>query len=234
MRIFLKAIAAVLLLMTGVAHAQFSATVTAVSDYDFRGISLSATDPALQGSIDWAHSSGFYVGAWASNIDYGDAVEDDIEVDIYAGFAGGSEDSVLWDAGIVYYTYPFGDDINDYPEAYVGVTFGPVELKQWYTNDYGGSDIDGLYTEVNAGFELAANFSLNLHAGYNYGDAFEDTEYVDYSVGVGYTLGHFDLALKWVDNDLDDDDPLFTEEDVFNSEGRAILSIATTFPWSSE
>ena len=67
---------------------RLTGTVTAVSDYDFRGISLSAKDPALQGSIDWAAANGFYVGAWASNIDYGPGVDGDIEVDLYAGFAG--------------------------------------------------------------------------------------------------------------------------------------------------
>ena len=47
-----QGVAAVLLLASGaVAHAEVTGTVTAVSDYDFRGISLSATDPALQGSI---------------------------------------------------------------------------------------------------------------------------------------------------------------------------------------
>jgi uncharacterized protein (TIGR02001 family) len=231
----LRAIAAFLLMSaTGLAHAQFSGTITAVSDYDFRGVSLSATDPALQGSIDWAHDSGLYVGAWASNIDYGDDVDGDIEVDLYAGFAGGAEDGLGWDAGIVFYTYPGSDDIEDYPEAYVGLTYNIVEFKQWYTNDYGGTDEDGLYSELNLGFELPAGFGLNVHAGYNYGDIFEDTEYIDYSVGVTYTLNHFNLELKWVDNDLSDSDPLFTEDDVFNTEGRAILSVSTTFPWSSE
>ena len=31
----------------------------------------SAEDPALQASLDYAHDSGWYVGAWASNIDFG-------------------------------------------------------------------------------------------------------------------------------------------------------------------
>ncbi|HEY7740572.1 MAG TPA: TorF family putative porin, partial [Steroidobacteraceae bacterium] len=60
-----------LLCATAAANAEVSYTVTAVSDYDFRGVSLSAKDPALQASIDYAHDSGFYAGAWASNIDYG-------------------------------------------------------------------------------------------------------------------------------------------------------------------
>ena len=63
----------------------FSSTVTGVSDYDFRGVSLSATDPALQASVDFAADSGFYAGAWVSNIDYGSAIDGDIELDLYGG-----------------------------------------------------------------------------------------------------------------------------------------------------
>ena len=216
------------------ASAEVTGTVSAVSDYNFRGISLSANDPALQGSIDYAHDSGFYAGAWASNIDYGDDIDGDVEVDLYLGFAGGVEDGLGWDLGAVYYTYPGSDDIEDYPEFYAGINYGAFELKQWYTHDYGGAEVDALYTEANASFELPADFSLNLHLGYNYGDAFEDEEFMDYSVGVGYTLGHFDLGLTYVDTELDRGDAFFSDDDVFKSEGRAIFSISTTFPWSAE
>ena len=40
------------------AHAGITGTVTAATDYDFRGITQSAQDPVLQGSIDYAHDSG--------------------------------------------------------------------------------------------------------------------------------------------------------------------------------
>jgi len=236
-------VAAVLLMAIGAAaQAEVTGTIGAVSDYDFRGVSLSAKDPAVQGSIDWAHDSGFYAGAWASNIDYGDEFDGNIEVDLYAGFAGESEAGLGWDVGLVYYTYPDSSESNTklqieaYPELYAGLTYSFFELKQWYTNDYGGSDLDAFYTEGNATFELPANFSLGLHLGYNYGDAFDggpgedDFDYMDYSIGVGYTLGHFDLNLKYVDNDLDEQN----EDDVFNTEGRVIFSVATTFPWSNE
>ena len=230
-----QGVAAVLLLVSGAAaHAELSGTVGVVSDYDFRGISLSAKDPALQGSIDWAAENGFYVGAWGSNIDYGQGVDGDIEIDLYAGYAGETEAGLGWDVGLVYYTYPGSDDISDYPELYGALSYKWFEFKQWYSNDLSGTDLDGWYTEGNASFELPANFGLNLHLGYNYGDAFDDTEYMDYSIGVAYTLGNFDLELKWVDNDLSNGDILYSRDDVFNSEGRAIFSVSTTFPWGGE
>ena len=221
--------AAALSLTAMAANAEITGTIGAVSDYDFRGVSLSAKDPALQGSVDYAHDSGLYAGVWGSNIDYGDDVDGDLEVDLYVGFANQINDDLGYDIGVVYYAYPGSDDIEDYPEFYAGLTYQWLEVKQWYSNDNSGTDLDSFYTEANASFDLVENLSLGLHVGYNYGDIYEDVEYLDYSVGLTYTLGHFDLGLKYVDNDMDDQ----IESDVFNSEGRAIFSVSTTFPWSS-
>ena len=66
-------IAAIVLARAGVTAnaAELSATVTATTDYDFRGITQTAQDPAIQGSIDLATDPGFYAGVWASNVDFG-------------------------------------------------------------------------------------------------------------------------------------------------------------------
>lgn len=238
-----QGIAAVLLMASATAaNAELSGTVTAVSDYDFRGMSLSSTDPALQGSIDWASEGGFYAGAWASNIDYGKDYDGNIELDLYGGFAGETAAGLGWDVGLVWYMYPDSDgsaskfEIKDYPEIYFGLTYNVFEVKQWYSNDNSGSDENSFYTEGNASFELPANFGLNLHAGYNWGDYYDDvdSEYLDYSIGLAYTLSHFDFELKWVDNTLDNNDAFFSKADPFNTEGRAIFSVSTSFPWSSE
>ena len=234
-------IAGALTLMAATAHAgEFSSTVTAVSDYDFRGVSLSARDPALQASLDWAHDSGFYLGAWAPNIDYGSDVDGNIELDLILGWSGEINDGLGWDAGIVWYTYPdssgseMTSKIYDYPEIYAGISWGPVEFKQWFTNDYGGSDMDASYSEVNASFELPSGFSLNLHGGYNYGEYFHQTweNYFDYSAGVGYSVGHFDMELKVTGTELSGESKI--TDDVFNTEGRVLFSISTTFPWATE
>lgn len=233
-------LAAGLLFAAAAANAEVSYTVTAVSDYDFRGVSLSAKDPALQASIDYAHDSGFYAGAWASNIDYGSDIDGDIELDLYLGYAGETEGGMGWDVGIVWYMYPDSSSdvlngissISDYPEIYAGVSFGPVELKQWYTDDYGGSGLGAMYTELNYGFELPADFGLNLHLGYNYDNGIKASAgetYFDFAVGVSRTVGNFDLELKYTGTDLDGDFP-----DVFNPEPRVLFSVSTTFPWGGE
>lgn len=235
-------LAAGLLATAGVANAgDFSSTVTAVSDYDFRGVSLSATDPALQASLDFASESGFYAGAWVSNIDYGSTIDGDIELDLYAGWAGEFKEGVGWDAGLVWYTYPDSSSsltksrIEAYPEAYFSISSGPFKVKQWYTNNYGGTDQDALYTDVALTFEMDSGFSVNLHTGYNYGEYFKRNvkAYYDFSAGVGYTVSHFNLGLKYTTTGLDGG-PFEISHDEFTNTGRVVLSVATTFPWGKD
>ena len=48
----------------------FSANVTLTSDYVYRGITQTNEDPALQGGFDYSHESGFYLGVWASSLEF--------------------------------------------------------------------------------------------------------------------------------------------------------------------
>lgn len=87
--------ASVLSVLTGfpMAHAgtlpdipgEFESYVTLVSEYSFRGVAQSDEGPALQGGVDWSHDSGFYIGSWASTVDFNDGDEANIELDIFAG-----------------------------------------------------------------------------------------------------------------------------------------------------
>ena len=106
-------------------------SVALVTDYRFRGISLSGGDFAVQGSVNVNHSSGFYAGAWASSLEdsplYGSA-----ELDVYAGWTGEVASGVTADVGLLYYVYPNGNvgDANVF-EPYASITgaIGPVTAK---------------------------------------------------------------------------------------------------------
>jgi uncharacterized protein (TIGR02001 family) len=215
------------------ASADVTGTVTAVSDYDFRGITQTAQDPALQGSIDYSHSSGFYAGVWGSNVDFGDCCDENFEVDVYAGFRGG--ETVTYDVGAIYYTYPGADSIN-YPEIYAGIGYKWLSGKIWYSNDFGNGDESAMYYEGNLAVPLPANFTASAHVGYsdgNYWDRYYGGGYTDWSVGVTYALGHFNLGLKWIDgSDLKPAND--TQDDVGSSDARAVFSVSTTFPWAKE
>ncbi len=228
----------VLLATASAAHAEFpgsfTGTITATSDYNWRGVTQTSQDPALQGSVDYSMENGFYAGAWASNVDFGDCCDEEVEIDLYTGFSGG--ETVTWDVGFVYYWYPGADDL-DFPEVYASVGYEWVEAKLSYSSDFANYSEQAWYLEGNAAYELPANFGLEAHIGYSTGDGIEEAygqdDYFDWAVGVTYALKNFGLSLKYVDgSDLETLDG--TPDDVSSSEGVVIFSVSTTFPWSQE
>ncbi|MEY4721454.1 MAG: hypothetical protein RIQ46_1179, partial [Pseudomonadota bacterium] len=85
----------------------FSGNAALVTDYRFRGISLSAGDAAIQGTINVNHASGFYAGVWGSSLE-DSAVYGHTELDVYAGWTGEVAPGLTADVGLLYYVYPNG------------------------------------------------------------------------------------------------------------------------------
>lgn len=218
-----------LLAISGVSQAQFSSTWTAVSDYDFRGVSQSGKSPALQGSADYAFGdSGFSIGAWASNVDW-EPAEDEIELDLYANYVGAINDTFSWTAGVTWYDYPDGDDLDGYAEAYVGFNAGKFNMKQWFANDFYALGDSAMYTEANYTEPFNDAVSLTLHAGYSWGDFWDGFEQFDYAAQVNWAVGNFTVFGKITGTDASG--PFKVEGDVGNNEARALIGVMTTFPW---
>jgi len=209
---------AALLAVAGALHAgEFSVTPTITNDYDFRGFTQTDEDPAFQLGASYAFDNGFYVGAWGSNVDFGDS---GVEIDYFAGYAGETE-NFGYDVGLNYYTYSGFSGASDIDtlEIYAGLSKDWLSAKLWYTNDAAGSDESAFYFEGNAAYPLPNNFSLIAHAGYAFGDVYDD-EVLDYALGVGYSYKNFNFTVKGVDTDV-------SGEDV-----RLVATISTTLPWS--
>jgi len=221
----------VLLAAGATAHAQLSSTFTMANDYDYRGASQTARDVAMQGSLDYAADSGWYVGAWGSNVDFGRDIDADLEVDLYTGYAGTIGEGLGWDVGVLYYTYPGESDLS-FPEIHATLRYGIFESTLHYSNDWVNSGNGAMYLTATAAVPVARNFSLLLHAGYSFGDYFDDidSEYFDYSAGIGYTIGNVELALKYVDTTLDPGDAWFSDDAIANTQGRTVFSISTALP----
>ena len=76
------------------------------TSYRFRGIDQTFGKPALQGGVDYSHSSGFYAGNWNSNVNQGAGYPGgNLEMDFYGGWKGSWGDWGL-DVGGIYYYYP--------------------------------------------------------------------------------------------------------------------------------
>ena len=80
-----------------------------VSSYRFRGIDQTFGKPAIQGGVDYSHSSGFYAGNWDSNVNEGAGYPSgNLEMDFYGGWKKAWGDWGL-DVGAIYYYYPGTD-----------------------------------------------------------------------------------------------------------------------------
>jgi len=208
-----------LAISTAAAEVTFSGNVTLTSDYMYRGISQTDNGPAIQGGFDLEHSSGFYAGIWASNLDFStDTTNDnsDIEIDYYAGVAGEFSNKIGWDVGVLYYSYPSSSDADngdyDFTEVYGSLSydFGPAALTGGlaYSSDFFGSNTgDATYVTLDVDVPLPNEFALNLH----YGDQSidgengnDDGDYDEWKVGLSRSFGGFDFALDYHDTDLDD------------------------------
>ena len=72
-------LASALMAGASVAQAELSANIGVASNYYFRGITQTDDSAAVSGGIDYAHDSGFYLGTWMSNVDFGG--NEDVEVE---------------------------------------------------------------------------------------------------------------------------------------------------------
>jgi len=247
--------AAALVVASGTAQADVSSTITIASDYDFRGITQTALDPAFQASLDWEGESGLYAGLWGSNIDFGqdggegfDQVDLNVELDFILGFAGSFTENLGYDVGATYYKY-LGDDSGDvdfdYLELYTGLSYKILSGTVWYSPDFSNSGETAWYAELNAEVPVVWEVNLLLHAGYNFGDYWDSdevaygNEFYDYSVGLGRSFGNFDFELKYIDgSDLEEADcsrsGVDCLDDVFSSESKVYFSVSTTFPWGGD
>ncbi|MDF2495997.1 MAG: hypothetical protein K0S66_2931 [Sphingomonas sp.] len=138
--------------------------MTIASDYRFRGVSQSDRDMAVQGGISVAHDSGFYVGAWGSNLaGWGTFGGANMELDLIAGYKAALSDQATLDVGLTWYMYPGGAAKTDFAEPYVklsgttgpatltaGVAYAPKQqaLGRWYRT--GTDAAAGIYTDAGA------------------------------------------------------------------------------------
>jgi len=95
---------AVLLAATPATAQDWSAEIGLVSDYRYRGLSLSDRRPALQASIGLEHDSGAYAELWGSSL--GGASASRAEVDATIGYAVGLSETLSADISATYYAYP--------------------------------------------------------------------------------------------------------------------------------
>lgn len=206
---------------SGTALAQLSGNVGVVSDYLFRGLPQSG-GAAVQGGLDYAADSGFYVGTWASTIGFGgDAGGAGAEVDVYAGF-GGEAGGVGYDLGAIFYWYSEEDEV-DMPdpsyntiELYGSLAISMFSLSAYYAPDkYFGVDESAYGIGLGFSAPISEKLAFDAFVGHNGGkgnEAFtpDGDTYIDYSIGLSADVGNgFSASFAFVGTDIKDDDPKF-------------------------
>jgi len=200
---------------------EFEAEVTFVSDYIFRGVSMSDEDPAIQGGLTWGHESGFYAGIWGSS---GKFDNGNVEFDYFVGY-GTEVNGVSFDVSVIYYTYP-GDGVSGnywefmgtvgYDLGLAAITAGVGYVPSGQTA-FDGSDAVYLFSELEVpvpNTPLTAAF----HLGYeDFGGG--DNKW-DWSAGLYAHIWGLDWGVAYHDTDVSGDPA---------ASSRVVFSVSKTF-----
>jgi uncharacterized protein (TIGR02001 family) len=203
---------------TDVIPGTISATVTAASNYLFRGISQTDNIPAVQGSFDYSadlmDGLGVYAGVWGSNLNFKDGGDAQLEVDTYFGIQG-AIDKFSWKFGGIYYGYPGTESFRKYNyweiAGSAGYDFGiaAVNVGLNYSPDYFGGSGSAFYpsTDVKVPLPFLTTYApyVSGHFGYEAMDrnsAFGAPDYKEWALGIGAKVQGFDIAVKYQDTDL--------------------------------
>ncbi len=187
------------------AEVAFNAAVA--SDYVFRGFSQTDEGPAFQAGVDLG-VGGFYAGAWASNVDFGD--DTDAEFDVYGGYRTEVGGFGL-DVGVVGYLYvgePSGADYKyvEYKAA-LSRSAGPLSVGAvvYYSPDFFGADDEAVYVEANLAYATEGAWSFSGAVGHQSLDVSDD--YVTWNAGVTYAFSDvYALDVRYHDTDVDNSD----------------------------
>jgi len=175
------------------------------TDYTFRGISYTRERGAVQGGIDYSHSSGFYLGVWGTNVNNEALYGNTVEVDVYGGYLRSLTDDLSVNVGFLQFFYPdsnhpgagtaYKGGSPNTTELNAALTYKYITLKHSYAitnffgidNKYGGDgDTRGSgYTELNFNYKLpVADLNLALHVGRQTVHNYSQANYTDWLVGV--------------------------------------------------
>jgi uncharacterized protein (TIGR02001 family) len=222
----------------------FPGSVDIASDYIFRGLTQTNKRPALQAGIEIDHASGFYVGAWGSNISwlsdltklgFGD-VSSSLELDGYLGYRLKFADAWGLDFGLYTYYYP-----GDYPsgftspnttEVYVALSYAIASLKYSHTltNLFGIADTKNSgYLDLSANWEFTPTWVLNGHVGHQDVNGFSTASYTDWKFGITKNFdGNWSLALAYFDTNADES--FYTNPyGTFQGRSTGVLTVTKTF-----
>lgn len=208
-----------------------SSNIGFFTDYTFRGISYGREHGAVQGGIDYAHSSGFYLGVWGTNVNKEALYGNTVELDVYGGYVHSFTDQLSLNVGFLQFFYPDSNHPGagtankggspNTTELSAALTYQYFTLKQSYAvsnffginNKYGGNGNSrgSGYTELNVNYPLpVADINLALHVGHQTVHNYSDSNYTDWLIGINKDFAiagsaGWNAGLNYTTTNADDD-----------------------------
>jgi uncharacterized protein (TIGR02001 family) len=187
-----------------------SGTLTGISDYRYRGNTLSDRQPSAQVGFTYDAPQGWYAGAFGSTVrlkppggrsSYFQAIA-------YGGYAAQVAEGLSIEAGGDYSAFAEANELN-YGEIFLGAATDRLNARIYYSPRYFGESSSAVYGEINATQPLVDRVRLFLHLGYlsyRYESPYglvppvrDITQRVwDGRVGVRIDLDPFQLEVAWV------------------------------------
>jgi uncharacterized protein (TIGR02001 family) len=195
-------IAAMLLLGADHAAAQLDGSVSTVSDYRFRGVSLSDGHPELQAHLGYDAKDGWYAGGFASGVDVKGEVRGQAQLLAYAGYSRRQGSGTAWETGAVKTIFLHAAEY-DYVEGYAGFAMDNAAVRLYFSPEYFGQRTRTLYTEFNGSYPLRPGLRLLGHIGLLHtfpassGSAAYSAYRTDINLGAGAGLAQWNVRLAW-------------------------------------
>jgi uncharacterized protein (TIGR02001 family) len=184
----------------------FSWELAFTTSYQFRGVSQTDGDPALQAGLSYTWANGAYAGIWASNVDFGFA-SPSVEYDTYVCWNTDLSDTVNFDIMLTRYNYagePSGlDGAYDYNELIGVFTFNEaVSLELGYTNDFYNGGDDSLFIGVAGSWEIPGDVTLDANIGRTtFPDGFGPSGYTNWGLSFSRAMGDATVSLGFEGTD---------------------------------
>lgn len=203
--------AVVLLFQSGFALAEIHGTITGTTNYISRMYSKSAGNPAIQGNLDYQHSSGIYVGTSASSFDIGrNEQEEDliypnasrVEVTPYVGWSYQFADD--WRMDLQYSRYIYDNLIfshsGDYNEYYLFLHYKSYLSAQFsYSDSFYGLKGDAFFYELTGRYPITDFLEFSSTFGYARNKDIQDADYPYWNAGLTGRYKFIALDLRYYD-----------------------------------
>jgi uncharacterized protein (TIGR02001 family) len=190
-------VALALFVLAAPVGAQVSGSVSALSDYRYRGASLTDGKPALQVHLGYDFVAGSYAGVLVSNARGDDREGSELLTLVYLGKAWPLRGGWHWEVGAQYTAFARSGEY-DHPELYAGIGLQRAGVRLHYSDNYFGR-WPGWYLEYDARHPLSEHWHLVAHAGMLRTNGGAASAYRrDWSAGFGLTRSGYEWQLLWI------------------------------------